>query len=88
MNEKKLEYSNDKLNIWSGDPHEENENDITVEINGHEATLIGFNHVYKMDKLILSYKIKEDPTRFLYYIHDNEAYDPLMFIKKSSPDDV
>ena len=85
MDEKTLEYSNDQINIWSGGPHEESENDITVEINGHKATLIGFNHVYKRDKLILSYKIKVKPLRFLYPIHDTSATNPLMAIKSISP---
>lgn len=85
MDEKKLEYSDDKLNIWSGGSHMENENDITVEINGHDATLIGFTHVYDGSKLILSYKIKDDPLRLLYHIHNEAGRNPLMMIKSISP---
>ena len=89
MDEKKLEYSDNMINLWSEEPREENENDITVDIDGVECTFIGFTHVYnKNEKIVMSYKIKHDPLRFLYHIHDKEALDPLRIIKSISPPDT
>ena len=84
--EKKLEYSDNMINLWSTDPNDEDEKGITINIDGVDCTLVGFTHVYnKGEKLILSYKIKQDPLRFLYHVHDKEALGPLMVIKSISP---
>ena len=89
MNEKKLEYSDNKINLWSTEDKANDEKRIIVNIDGIECTFIGFTHVYnKNEKLILSYKIKHDPLRFLYHIHDKEALEPLMAIKSISPPNV
>ena len=90
MEDKELLYSDDFINVWSDDSDESNnDNRVTFDYNGTEIILVGFTNTYdKNNKLVLSYKIKEDPLRFLYYLHDESGLIALMAIKAMSLDEV